>query len=348
MKKTFNVLMVLSLVAAVFFNLFAVDASAQDKTEIDTLRVAFVPSRDPEEIITATEPLKQLLIDELAKEGFDVKNVEISVGTSYEAVGEGMAAGTIDVGLIPGGTYVLFEDDVDVLLTSTRKGLSKDSENPADWNDGKETEQSDEQVTYYKGLIIAGPSEKGQELAKKINDGEELTWEDLDSAKWAVMSSSSSSGYIYPSIWLGQNFDGKQISDLSNVVQSDSYPSSVARLASEQVDIIVGFADLRRDNAEAWTKDMGREKSIWEETNVIGVTPNVYNDTVSVSKNSEVMTDELKEAVANAFINIAKTDEGKEVIAIYSHEGYQPATSEDYDTEREAQKILREQDKDAE
>lgn len=348
MKKTFNVLMVLSLVAAVFFNLFAVDASAQDKTEIDTLRVAFVPSRDPEEIITATEPLKQLLIDELAKEGFDVKNVEISVGTSYEAVGEGMAAGTIDVGLIPGGTYVLFEDDVDVVLTSTRKGLSKDSENPADWNDGKETEQSDEQVTYYKGLIIAGPSEKGQELAKKINDGEELTWEDLDSAKWAVMSSSSSSGYIYPSIWLGQNFDGKQISDLSNVVQSDSYPSSVARLASEQVDIIVGFADLRRDNAEAWTKDMGREKSIWEETNVIGITPNVYNDTVSVSKNSEVMTDELKEAVANAFINIAKTDEGKEVIAIYSHEGYQPATSEDYDTEREAQKILREQDKDAE
>ncbi|EFR31438.1 phosphate/phosphite/phosphonate ABC transporter substrate-binding protein [Eremococcus coleocola] len=348
MKKTFNVLMVLSLVAAVFFNLFAVDASAQDKTEIDTLRVAFVPSRDPEEIITATEPLKQLLIDELAKEGFDVKNVEISVGTSYEAVGEGMAAGTIDVGLIPGGTYVLFEDDVDVVLTSTRKGLSKDSENPADWNDGKETEQSDEQVTYYKGLIIAGPSEKGQELAKKINDGEELTWEDLDSAKWAVMSSSSSSGYIYPSIWLGKNFDGKQISDLSNVVQSDSYPSSVARLASEQVDIIVGFADLRRDNAEAWTKDMGREKSIWEETNVIGITPNVYNDTVSVSKNSEVMTDELKEAVANAFINIAKTDEGKEVIAIYSHEGYQPATSEDYDTEREAQKILREQDKDAE
>lgn len=340
--------MVLSLVAAVFFNLFAVDASAQDKTEIDTLRVAFVPSRDPEEIITATEPLKQLLIDELAKEGFDVKNVEISVGTSYEAVGEGMAAGTIDVGLIPGGTYVLFEDDVDVVLTSTRKGLSKDSENPADWNNGKETEQSDEQVTYYKGLIIAGPSEKGQELAKKINDGEELTWEDLDSAKWAVMSSSSSSGYIYPSIWLGKNFDGKQISDLSNVVQSDSYPSSVARLASEQVDIIVGFADLRRDNAEAWTKDMGREKSIWEETNVIGITPNVYNDTVSVSKNSEVMTDELKEAVANAFINIAKTDEGKEVIAIYSHEGYQPATSEDYDTEREAQKILREQDKDAE
>lgn len=341
MKKKFGLLLVLSLLVSVFFNVFSV--SAQEPVEIDTLKVAFVPSRDPEEIITTTEPLKQLLIDELAKEGFDVKNVEITVGTSYEAVGEGMAAGTIDVGLIPGGTYVLFEDDVDVILTSTRQGLSKDSENPADWNDGKPTDLIEDQVSYYKGLIIAGPSEKGQELAEKVNNGEELTWEDLDSAKWSVMSSSSSSGYIYPSIWLGNLFDGKQISDLSNVVQADSYPSSIARLASEQVDVVVGFADLRRDNEEAWTADMGREASIWEETNVIGVTPNVYNDTVSVSKTSETMTDELKTALQNAFINIAETEEGKEVIAIYSHEGYKPAKAEDYETEREAQRILREQ-----
>ncbi len=341
MKKKFGLLLVLSLLVSVFFNVFSVNA--QEPVEIDTLKVAFVPSRDPEEIITTTEPLKQLLIDELAKEGFNVKNVEITVGTSYEAVGEGMAAGTIDVGLIPGGTYVLFEDDVDVILTSTRQGLSKDSENPADWNDGKPTELVEDQVSYYKGLIIAGPSEKGQELADKVNNGEELTWEDLDSAKWSVMSSSSSSGYIYPSIWLGSKFDGKQFSDLSNVVQADSYPSSIARLASEQVDVVVGFADLRRDNEEAWTADMGREASIWEETNVIGVTPNVYNDTVSVSKTSETMTDELKTALQNAFINIAETEEGKEVIAIYSHEGYKPAKAEDYETEREAQKILREQ-----
>ena len=37
--------------------------------QIDTLRIAFVPSREPDEIITATEPLKQMLTDELAKLG---------------------------------------------------------------------------------------------------------------------------------------------------------------------------------------------------------------------------------------------------------------------------------------
>ena len=96
---------------------------------IETLKVAFVPSREPQEIITATEPLKQLLKDELAKEGYDVGEVEITVGTTYEAVGEGLEAGTIDVGLIPGGTYVLYDDGAEVILTATRDGLSKDSDN---------------------------------------------------------------------------------------------------------------------------------------------------------------------------------------------------------------------------
>ena len=74
--------------------------------KIDTLKVAFVPSREPEEIITVTEPLKQMLKDELAKLGYEVGDVEITVGTTYEAVGEGLEAGTIDVGLIPGGGIV--------------------------------------------------------------------------------------------------------------------------------------------------------------------------------------------------------------------------------------------------
>ena len=106
---------------------------------IETLKVAFVPSREPQEIITATEPLKELLKTELAKEGYDVGEVEITVGTTYEAVGEGLEAGTIDVGLIPGGTYVLYDDGAEVILTATRDGLSKDSDNAKDWNDGQPT-----------------------------------------------------------------------------------------------------------------------------------------------------------------------------------------------------------------
>ena len=309
--------------------------------QIETLKVAFVPSREPQEIITATEPLKQLLKVELAKEGYEVGEVEITVGTTYEAVGEGLEAGTIDVGLIPGGTYVLYDDGAEVILTATRNGLSKDSDKAKDWNDGQPTEASEKQAVSYRALIIAGPSDKGQELAAKVNGGEELTWEDLDSANWSIMGTSSPAGYIYPALWLQDHY-GNGISDLSSAVQSDSYASAFARLASGQVDVLVTYADARRDYAERWNSEFGRDGTIWEETNVIGVTAPIYNDTISVSKNSEIMDDALIAALQNAFINIGNTDEGKQVIAIYSHNGYQIAQSSDYDNERAAQKLIQE------
>ena len=308
---------------------------------IETLKVAFVPSREPQEIITATEPLKELLKTELAKEGYDVGEVEITVGTTYEAVGEGLEAGTIDVGLIPGGTYVLYDDGAEVILTATRDGLSKDSDDAKDWNDGQPTEASDKQAVSYRALFIAGPSEKGQELAAKVNAGEELTWDDLNSATWSVMATSSPAGHIYPALWLQDRY-GKGISDLSSAVQSDSYASAFARLASGQVDILVTYADARRDYAERWNSEFGREGSIWEETNVIGVTAPIYNDTISVSKNSEIMDADLIAALQDAFINIGNTEEGKAVIAIYSHNGYQKAQASDYDNERAAQKLIQE------
>ena len=314
-------------------------SSETSNKKIDTLRIAFVPSREPEEIITATEPLKQMLTDELATLGYDVGEVDITVGTSYEAVGEALAAGTADVGLIPGGTYVLYDDGCDVLLTATRDGLSIDSDNAKDWNDNAPTEPTTEQVTSYRALMIAGPSEKGKELAAKVNAGEALTWEDVSSANWSVANSSSPAGYIYPSLWLQENFD-KNITDLPHAVQSDSYGSAFARLASGQVDILCTYADARRDYEDEWTTEYGMTNSIWDDTAVVGVTPAIYNDTISVSKTSPIMDDDFKQALGQAFINIGNTEEGKEVIAIYSHNGYQWAKSSDYDSERAAQEMI--------
>ena len=248
------------------------ETSESSNKKIDTLRIAFVPSREPEEIITATEPLKQMLTDELATLGYDVGEVDITVGTSYEAVGEALAAGTADVGLIPGGTYVLYDDGCDVLLTATRDGLSIDSDSAKDWNDNAPTEPTTEQVTSYRALMIAGPSEKGKELAAKVNAGEALTWEDVSSANWSVANSSSPAGYIYPSLWLQENYD-KNITDLPHAVQSDSYGSAFARLASGQVDIVCTYADARRDYEDEWTTEYGMTNSIWDDTAVVGVTP---------------------------------------------------------------------------
>ena len=343
MKKTWLVLLLAMLMTltACGGNKKEEAKAEGEKNAIETLKIQFVPSREPEEIVTQTEPLKEILKAKLAEKGYDVKNIDITVGTNYEATGEALSAGSVDVGFIPGGTYAIYDDGAEVILTATRKGLSVESDNAKDWNDKKPTEQIDDQVNFYRALIIAGPSEKGKELAAKVNKGEKLTWEDLSSAKWSVMSSSSPAGYIYPYLWLQKNYE-KGITDLSSLVQADSYPSSMARLASGQVDVMVGFADVRMDNADKWQSEFGKTQSIWDETNVIGVTDKIFNDTISVSKNSEIMTDDFKKALSDSFMEIAQTDEGKKIISIYSHEGYQVAKDSDYDGEREAQKLLKE------
>ncbi|MGE7673801.1 phosphate/phosphite/phosphonate ABC transporter substrate-binding protein [Lysinibacillus sp. NPDC094403] len=316
-----------------------VSSEASGNESIKKLTIGFVPSRDPNEIITATEPLKGLLKDELASLGFDVGEIDITVGTNFEAVGEALSAGTTDIGLIPGGTYVLYDDGAEVILTATRAGLNNDSDNPVDWNKNKPTAPTTTQTTSYRAILVAGPSEKGKALAAKVNNGEELTFEDLNNVTWNVMSSSSPAGYIYPILWLHEKFN-KTIPDLAQVVQADSYGNAFARLAAGQTDVLVTYADARRDYEESWQGEFNRSASIWEETDLIGVMPAIYNDTISVSKNSKVMNDDLKKAIQQAFINIGNSEKGKEVIAIYSHEGYQPAKDSDYDNERKAQELV--------
>ena len=305
----------------------------------DELVVYFVPSRDPAEIQKATKPLAEMLKAELSKLGYDFEKVRIEVGTSFEAVGEALSSGTAQVGFIPGGTYVLYDDGVDVALTATRFGLNHDSENPADWNTAP-TENTNNKVKYYRSLVIAGPSEKGQKLAAKINNGEKLTLDDIQGATWGVSSNTTSpAGYIYPSLWLQENF-GISITDLKSKVALDNYATSLSQLASGQIDVMVTYADARLDYVDQWNSNFGRTASIWDETNVIGVTDGIYNDTISVTKDAS-MTSELKEAIQQAFINIGNTEEGLKIISIYSHKGYEIGNNSDYDAERKAQELIK-------
>lgn len=340
-KTLAGIVIVIVIAVAAYFGFAQTGSKSASEKTIKDLKVYFVPSKQPDQIVTMAKPLKGLLIKQLKKEGYDVKNVDIKVGTSYEAAGEALASGTADIGFIPGGTYVMYQDGAQVLLTATRSDLNKNFSEANKWNDGKETKAITKQAATYRSLVIAGPSQKGQQLAKKINSGEKLTWEDVNSAKWGLSSTTSSAGYIYPSLWLNKHFN-KTVSDLKNTVTVDSYGSGMARLASGQIDILPTYADARRDFADMWTTDYKQSQPIWKETNVIGVSQPIYNDTISVSKKSKTMTPEFKKALSKSFIDLAKTKEGKKVIAIYSHEGYVPVKSSDYDGERNAQKLLKE------
>ena len=77
-----------------------------------------------------------------------------------------------------------------------------------------------------------------------------LLWDQLQSCR-----------YIYPSLWLNEKY-GKGISDLANAVESDSYTTSLARLASGQADVMVSYGHIRTKYAPEW-KETSEVQMIW-------------------------------------------------------------------------------------
>ncbi len=363
MKKLFtvlvSVLMVLTLAACSSNNN---EPAADDKT-IDTLTISFVPSKDADVILTAAEPLKDLLKTKLAEKGYTVNNVDISVGTDYSASGEGMISGSIDIGFLPASTYVLYhEDGANLLVEALRYGVGDadgkvidPKEGIAPWNAGITTDAKD-MVTGYASLIYVNiATEKGAELYDKAVNGT-LTWDDVNSATWYVCSSTSSAGYVYPSLWLNNNFgEGagstkKTVADLANVIPDGSYANMMNALLTGQVDVTVGYADVRKDaasteNFEAAYADeiaAGTYANVWDIVKVIAVSDYIMNDTICVSdeKVDPKMTPDFVKALQDTFIELGQTEEGLACVAPYSHKGYQLGQDSDYDATRAANALF--------
>ena len=72
----------LTLALAMLLCIACVGAMAADAVSMDKLTLQFVPSKDADVIITGTKNLPELLKAELLNQGYDVKDIEISVGTS--------------------------------------------------------------------------------------------------------------------------------------------------------------------------------------------------------------------------------------------------------------------------
>lgn len=334
------------LLLAIFVVLFSLSLAAcsNPKDELTSLKITFVPSRDPQAILEFVEPLEMMLKEKLIEKGYEnLETVTVEVSATYEAAGEALDAGTTDIAFLPGGTYALYSEDgnIDVILAATRNGLNKDSENAKDWNDDQPTLPLDNQVTYYRSIIVAGPSPKGRELANKVNNGEALTWDDLNSAKWGTQGATSSAGTVYPSVWLYQNFE-KLVTDLSQSAPTGGYGNSLAGLAAGTYDVVSLYADARRDYADKWNSSAeggyNRDLSIWEETDVIIVTPGIFNDTIAVS--NKTVDDNLKKDLQDAFMELVATEEGLAIFAVYSHTGYAIVSDEDYEAARIAQSIV--------
>lgn len=309
-----------------FVSFFALSACGEvAEGELTTLNVVFVPSRDSDDILTVTAPLAALLKTELNAQGYSFETINISVSADYAAAAEAARAGTADVVFLPGGTYVTYQDGLVPILAAARKSLNKDSVVAKDWNDGLPTLNIDgpNDATTYRSIIIAGPSTKGRELAALVNAGTALTWDDIKEATFCTGGATSSASYVYPNLWLQENF-GKGIADMTNALDGGGYGGSVAKIEAGTCDIAALYGDARMHNPFT-TGD------IFALTDVIAVTAPIPNDGIQVGGHLNV---KLAEALQIAFIKLINDEANEAIFDIYSHGAYAPASFLTYETAR--------------
>lgn len=271
---------------------------AAETPEFDPLEVQLIPSRDAAVLDAQRAPLEKLLEDQL---GMDVN---VTIATDYTGLIEAMKSKQVQVGFLAPASYAMAADQgaAEVILVSTRYDVD---------DEGVKLEDQP-LVTSYRAQLVAG---KDSGITKI---------EDLKGKKIAIASFTSTSGFLYPANLLADA--GMDIENDVEWFNAGGHDKAIQAVLEGQADAAFTFKDAR----ELLLNDV---PDIREEVVFVTDTEPIFNDTISVIPS---MSDELKEKIKNAFIAIAETEEGRQIVRdIYSHEGYAEATDADFDTIRE-------------
>ncbi|MBN2851523.1 MAG: phosphate/phosphite/phosphonate ABC transporter substrate-binding protein [Clostridia bacterium] len=265
----------------------------------EVLEVQLIPSKDAAKLDASRKPLQDLLEAELGMK------VNVTVATDYNALIEAMASEQVHVGLLATTAYVLAADEgaAEAVLKSLRY----------DVDDNGNLLKDQPMVSGYKSQLIANKNSGITSVA------------DLKGKKIAIASFTSTSGFVWPANLLADNgIDPEKDVEWVNV---GSHDNAVLAVYNGEADAAFTFKDARTlFSEESYYSDL------MDKVQFIMNTSLIPNDTISVIPN---LDKKLKAKVKEAFINIAKTEEGLAIVrGIYSHEGYAEAKDSDYDEVR--------------
>ena len=263
----------------------------------DVLEVQLIPSRDAAVLDAQRKPLEDLLEAAL---GMDVN---VTVATDYNALIEGMGSGQIHVGLLATTAYVLAADEgkAEVILKSLRY----------DVNDSGELLTDEPLVSGYKSQLVVDKDSGITSVA------------DLEGKTIAISSFTSTSGFVWPANLLADN----GLDPVNDVtwVNAGGHDNAILAVLNGSADAAFTFKDAR-------TLVVGEHPNVMTDVTFVLNTTLIPNDTISVIPNLDPY---LKAAVRLAFLNIAASEDGHEIIkAVYSHEGYAIAVDSEYDIVR--------------
>ncbi|MCI1244595.1 MAG: PhnD/SsuA/transferrin family substrate-binding protein [Bacilli bacterium] len=220
-------------------------------------------------------------------------------------------------------------------------------------------QQSSTEVMYYSGIMFCLRDEARSYIGKKALDANgdgTVTLAELHDAGavWGHMSSTSSSGTVYPNYYLYNNgytlgfktqseYDALSAEDKAKAVigvDQGTYPDSIDSLFTGKLDVVCGFMDTRYGSAyvQADSKYKGND-NLFLNTYTVAITDPIMNDTVSIRAD---LSEEKQEAIKTAFKTVVKQgDKSTEgtgaylLYQIYSHTGYVDAADSDYDKARQ-------------
>lgn len=310
------------------------DPTANDPKQIT---VQFVPSQNT----TAISAKFSALEAELTKLIPD-RTFRISVGTSYAAVAEGMYSGQVHVGFLTSQQYAQASIEqpgkVDVLLTSVRDEYEVFVSNPS-VNDA--IKYMNTTATYaaqyhptvktdsYRSMILTRTN-----LFNSFDASTKITnVSDLAGKTVCALAKTSGSGYVYPAQILHaaglKTITSGTPSQLNNEVKFltvSGHQLSVTGLLNGDCQASFSFHDVRRDAGLLRTFP-----NIFADTKVVALSNPIYNDTISAST---VLSQAMRTKIKDAFQTLILTQEGKDIMSVYNHTGYIPASDAAYESER--------------
>lgn len=294
------------------------DVAADGDDWPDRVVVGLVPSREADVLVETAKPLADALSDALGVE------VESFVPTDYTGLIEAMGAGQADIGMFGPLALVRAEDryGVEILLQSVRFGsltyVTQWFTNDPDTFCDDEPVADEDGFLFCNGVLDAEEGPIGDDVIPRVA-GKTV----------AFVDAASASGYLIPSLQLIENGIDPQ-EDIDGIF-AGGHDNAVISVYNGDADVGLSFNDAR-GNVVDELPDVG------EQVVVFAWSREIPNDGAAVRSE---LPDDMKQAIADAFIDYASTDEGKEVLnAIYNIDDIVPADVSAFDVIRDAEREL--------
>lgn len=315
-------------------------------TKVETLNIVISPNISEETFLKYENEFSSVLKSELLNNGYDVNELNIQLATSNIQATEMIITQVADIGFLTKLSYFENRDsNLEVLLSQLDYSYNLETDDINIWNDKAQLESSKSLLDRHYAGIYLGSSPKGQELYAKFNQGESLTWIDLNSAKWCHVLVTSQEGYIYPSLWLIDNYSRRIAELFSHERVVKGYPELMLKLANQECDIVVGPDTLREEYESVWTKSIeqdgfNRSASIYNEVKLIALTSPILHDPVVYSSLNEKLDEGFVNAIKNSFINVSSSELKNPLLEAMDVKGFVESNNEAYDSFKPAYDYL--------